>query len=65
MRDRDILESNVELLGTLEKLGTDTVGHLLTLGDELGGVELRNDGFENFVTDRGEDALVVVGTERL
>jgi hypothetical protein len=30
------------------------------LGDELGGVELCDDGFEDFVSDGGEDALVVV-----
>lgn len=65
MGDGNVLESDVELLGALEKLGTDTVGNLFTLGDELGGIELRDDGFEDFVTDGGKDALVIVGTERL
>jgi len=35
------------------------------LGDELGGVELGDDGFEDFVTDGGEDALIVVRAEVL
>jgi len=35
------------------------------LGDEFGGVELGDDGFEDFVTDGGEDALVVVGAKVL
>lgn len=38
---------------------------LLTLGDELGGVELGDDGLEDFVSDGGEDTLIVVLTERL
>ena len=47
----------------------DLLGALLqgdrALGDELGGVELGDDGFEDFVADGGEDALVVVLAEVL
>jgi hypothetical protein len=32
------------------------------LRDELGGVELGHDGFEDFVADGGEHTLIVVGT---
>lgn len=39
--------------------------YLFTLGDELGGVELGDDGLEDFVSDGGEDTLVVVETEGL
>jgi hypothetical protein len=30
------------------------------LGDELGGVELGYDGLEDFVSDGGENTLVVI-----
>jgi hypothetical protein len=53
VRDGHVFESNVELVGTLEQVGADPVGHGFTLGDELGGVELGDDGFEHFVSNRG------------
>ena len=49
----------------LEQLAADAVADGLALRDELGGVELRDDGLEDFVADRGEHALVVVGAEVL
>lgn len=63
--DGDILEGDMELLGALEELGPDAVRNLLTLGDKLRSVELGDNGFENFVTNGGEDTLVVVETEVL
>ena len=65
MGDGDILEGDVELLGALEELGADAVGDLLTLGDELGSVELGNDSLEDFVSDGGEDTLIVILSEGL
>lgn len=65
MCNGNILEGNVELVGALEQVGADLVGDSLTLGDELGGVELRNDGLEDFVTNGGQNTLVVVETEVL
>jgi hypothetical protein len=65
VRDGDVLEGDVELLGALEEVGADAVGDGFTLGNELGGVELGDDGFEDFVADGGEDALVVVWDEVL
>ena len=35
----------------------------LSLGDQLAGVELGGDGFQNLVDDRGEYSLVIVGTK--
>jgi hypothetical protein len=35
------------------------------LGDEFCGVELGDDGFEDFVADGGKDTLIVVETEIL
>jgi hypothetical protein len=63
--DGDVFEGDVELVGALEEIGADTVRDGLTLGNELGGVELRDDGFEDFVTDGGEDSLVIVEAEVL
>ena len=65
MRDGDVLERDVELGGAAEEVGADAGGDGLALRDELGGVELGDDGFEDFVADGGEDALVVVETEVL
>jgi hypothetical protein len=63
--DGDVLQGDVELRGTLEEVCTDAVGDGFTLGDELCGVELGDDGLEDFVSDGGEDTLVVIGTVRL
>ena len=63
--DGDVLESDVELCGAAGEVGTDALGNGLTLGDELGGVELGDDGLKDFVTDGGKNTFVVVGTEVL
>ena len=60
MRDGHVFEGDVELVGALEEIGPDAVGDGFALGDEFCGVELGDDGFEDFVADGGEDALVVV-----
>ncbi len=65
MGDGDILKSDVELLSTLEKVGADAVGDSLTLSDKLGGVELGDNGLEDFVTDRWEDTLIIILAEVL
>ena len=44
-------------------MGVGGVTHLLALGDDLAGVELRDDAFEDLVHDGRQDALVVVGAE--
>ncbi len=65
MCNRHILESNVEFLGSFKQVGADAVANGFSLSDELCGVELRDDGFEDFVTDGGEDTLIVVGAQIL
>ena len=65
MCNGNVLEGNIELVGALEQVGADLVRDGFTLGDEFGGVELRDDGLEDFVTDRRENTLVVVETEVL
>ena len=60
MRDGDVFECNVEFIGSFEEVGADAAGDGFTLRDQFGGVELRNDSFQNFVADGREDALVVV-----
>ena len=60
MRDGHVFKGDVELVCALEKVGADAVTHGLALGNEFRGVELRDDGFEDFVADGGEDALVIV-----
>jgi hypothetical protein len=63
--DRAILEGDVELGGAAEEVGTDTVGDSFTLGDEFGGIELCDDGLEDFVSDRGKNTLIIILTEVL
>ena len=63
--DGNILEGDVEFVGALEQVGADLVRHGFTLRDEFGGVKLRDDGFKDFVSDGGEDTLVIVETEVL
>ncbi len=65
MGDGHVLEGNVELGGAAGQLVADAVRDGLTLGDELGGVELGDDGLEDFVADGGEDTLIVIGAEVL
>jgi hypothetical protein len=65
VRDGHVFEGDVELVGALEQVSADAVGDGFALRDEFGGVELRDDGFEDFVANGGEDALVVVEAEVL
>ncbi len=65
MRDTHVLERDVEVCGAFHEVVADAVADGFTLGDEFGGVELRDDGFEDFVANGREDALVVVGAEVL
>ena len=65
VRDRDVLERDVELGRALHQVRPDPVRDGLTLGDQLGGIELRDDRLENFVADGGEHTLVVVIAEIL
>jgi hypothetical protein len=41
----------------------DESRNVLSLGDQLGGVELGNDTLEDLVDDAGKDTLVVVGSK--
>lgn len=63
--DGDVLEGNVELGGAEGEIGSNALGDGLTLGDELGSIELGDDGLEDFVADRGEYSLIVIGTKVL
>ena len=65
MCDGNVLESDVEFLRAAQQVGADPVADCFALGDELGGVELSDDGFEDFVADGRQDALVVVLAEVL
>jgi hypothetical protein len=60
VRDRDVFEGDIEFGGSAGQVGADALGDGFTLGDEFGGVELGDDGFEDFVADGGEDSFVVV-----
>jgi hypothetical protein len=65
MCDGNILEGDVELLGTLEKIGSYSVADCFSLGDEFCGIELGDDRFQDFVSNGGENTLIVILTEVL
>lgn len=65
VRDGDVLEGDVELGGALHQVGADALRDGLALCDELGGVELGDNGLEDFVADGGKYSLVVILTEIL
>ena len=65
MRDGDVFEGDVEFGSAFEQVGAYAGGDCFSLRDQFGGVELGNDGFEDFIANGGEDALVVVKTEGL
>ena len=60
---RDIIEHDVEAGSAPDEVVADQSADVLTLCDELGGVELGDDALEDLVDNRGQDALVVVGAE--
>jgi hypothetical protein len=39
------------LFGAAHEVRSDAVGDCFSLGDEFGGVELGDDGFEDFISD--------------
>lgn len=57
--DRDVLQQDVELPRPCQQILPDLCRDDLSLGDQLGSIELGNGGFEDFVTDRGKDSFVV------
>lgn len=65
MGDGNVLEGDVEFLSAFEEVGTDAIANGLTLRDEFRSIELSDDGFEDFVTDRWKDSLVVILTKVL
>lgn len=65
MCDGNIFESDVELLSTLEEIGTYSVADCFTLGNEFCSIELGDDRFEDFVSNGGEDSLIVILTKIL
>jgi hypothetical protein len=61
----NILQGDVELGGTEGKVVANAIRDSLSLGNEFCSVELSDDGLEDFVTNGGEDSLIVVGTKVL
>lgn len=63
--DGHVLQSDVELGSAAGEILADALGDGFSLGDELGGIELGDDGLENLVADGGQDSLIIVDTEVL
>lgn len=65
MRDGDVFERDIEFASAPGQLGLYPGRNGFSLSDELRGIELGDDCFEDFVSDGGEDTLVVVLSEVL
>ena len=65
MCDRHIVEKDVKIPSTSDKSLLNKGRNLRTFSKELISIELRHNRFQNFVTDRREDFLVVFETEVL
>jgi hypothetical protein len=65
VRDRNIFQRNVEFLGTLQEVGSDAVADRFTLCDQFCGIELSNDGLEDFVSNGRQDSFVIILAEIL
>jgi hypothetical protein len=65
VRDGDVLEGNVELGGAASQVVANLLGDSLSLRDELGCVELGDNGLEDLVADGRQDPLIVIDAEVL
>jgi hypothetical protein len=63
--NRYVLQGDVELLGTLKKVGSDSVADCFTLGDKFGRIELGNDGLQDFVSNGRKNTFIVILTKVL
>lgn len=58
--DGDIVKDDIEFESAFAKDFSDLLGDFLSLRDKLLSVVLGDDRFEDFVTDGGQNTLVVV-----
>jgi hypothetical protein len=63
--DGNILQGDVELGCALHQVGLNSSRDGFSLGDELGGVELSHDGFEDFIANGWKHTLIVILTKVL
>lgn len=60
LRQRHVVQDDVEVLCALDELATDQQRDLRALGNQLRRVELGHHALQHLVTDRGQHLLVVV-----
>ncbi|WVY95155.1 hypothetical protein V8G54_034243 [Vigna mungo] len=65
VRDGDIIENNVEILGAANETVVNQSGYLRTVGEKLIRIELRDDGLENLVAYGRKNLLIVLKAEVL
>lgn len=61
--ERNIIQHDVKPRSSSGQVFPHQPSHILTLRDQLAGVELRDHALQHFVHNRREDPLVVVGAE--
>jgi hypothetical protein len=62
--NRDILQQDVELSCSGQEILPDLGRNDLSLGDQLGRVELRNGSFENLISDGRKNSLIVAAVNK-
>ena len=60
---RNIIQGNVETSRSSGKVIPDQSRHILTLCDQLTGVELGHNALQNLVDDRRQNSLIKVGSK--
>ena len=63
MSNRHVVQYQVEPQRSPLQVVAYKARHHFTLGDQLGGIELGYDRLQDLIDNRGEDALVVIGSE--
>ena len=61
--DGDIINNNLEVLGTVLKSLADHKEHLFSLGEQLAGIVLSDDRSDCLINNRGEHTLIVVSAQ--
>lgn len=62
-RKGDIIQSNVEASSSSGKVVANESGNILTLSDQLTGVELSDNALQHLVNDGREDSFIIILSE--
>lgn len=58
--DGNVIKDDIEISRTFCQFTTHEQGNLLSLCDQLWGIEFGNNTFQDFITNRGKDFFIVI-----